>query len=125
MVQSQPQPTLAQNIGRRIAQRRKEMGLTQEQAAERAGLSAQFFACVERGLKNIRAESLLRVSRALEVSADYLLTGRPTDHDRSLLAQLAAPLDAVQLHCLEEIVRQYRVACGLPLQAEEQPAAEK
>ena len=39
--------TLAIEIGRRIAERRKQLGLTQAQAAEKAGLTQQFFASVE------------------------------------------------------------------------------
>ena len=35
--------TLAIEIGRRIAERRKQLGLTQAQAAEKAGLTQQFF----------------------------------------------------------------------------------
>lgn len=42
---------LAREIGLRIARRRKELGWSQEETAERAGLSAQFLACVERGEK--------------------------------------------------------------------------
>lgn len=104
--------TFAQGVGSRIAERRKQLGLTQEQAAEMSGLSAQFFACVERGIKNIRAENLLRVCRAFGVSADYLLTGQPSELDRSNILSMLEPLDARQLHCLEEIIRQYLIACG-------------
>lgn len=38
---------LAVEIGRRIAARRNQLRLTQEEAAERAGLTQQFFASVE------------------------------------------------------------------------------
>ena len=60
--------TLAIEIGRRIAERRKQLGLTQAQAAEKAGLTQQFFASVETGAKNIRAESIIKVSRALNIA---------------------------------------------------------
>lgn len=79
--------------------------------AERTGLSAQFFACVERGLKNVRAENLLKICLALDVSADYILTGRVTEIDRSRIGTMIRPLEGRQLHCLEEIVRQYVIAC--------------
>jgi transcriptional regulator with XRE-family HTH domain len=104
--------TLAAEIGSRIASRRKQLGLTQEQAAEKADLSHQFFACVERGLKNIRAESLLKISRAMNMSADYILTGASSDIDRSNIMSLMEPLTELQLKCLEEIVKNYLVACG-------------
>ena len=55
----------AKEMGKRIAQRRKELGLTQEKAAERCGLSLQFFASVETGGKNVRAESLAKLAEGL------------------------------------------------------------
>lgn len=110
---------LSKDIGKRIATRRKQLGLTQEQVAERTGLSAQFFACVERGIKNVRAESLLRICLALDISADYILTGRVIEADRSRIGNLIRPLEGTQLHCLEEIVRYYVAACdgeNLPIE---------
>ena len=71
--------SFAQEMGKRVAQRRKELGLTQEKAAERCGLSQQFFASIETGGKNVRGESLLKLAMGLDISADYLLTGRVTD----------------------------------------------
>lgn len=103
---------LAAEIGSRIARRRKQLGLTQEQAAERSGLSHQFFACVERGIKNIRAESILKISKAMDISADYILTGRSSDVDRTHLLELMEPLDEVQLKCLEDIIKSFATACG-------------
>lgn len=52
--------TLAIEIGRRIAERRKQLGLTQAQAAEKAGLTQQFFASVETGAKIFAQKALLR-----------------------------------------------------------------
>lgn len=104
--------TSSVNIGKRIAERRNQLGLTQEQAAELSGLSHQFFACVERGLKNMRSESVIKLSLALNVSADYILFGRSNDYDRDYLVKLLEPLDEIQLKCMEEIIKNYLVACG-------------
>lgn len=107
-----PLNTSAAAIGTRIAQRRKQLQLTQEEVAEKSGLSHQFFACVERGLKNMRAESIIKVSLALDISTDYILFGRSNDHDRNYLAELMEPLNEVQLKCLEDIIKSYLIACG-------------
>lgn len=96
---------LAIEIGRRIANRRNQLGLTQSQAAERAGLTQQFFASVETGAKNIRAESIIKVSKALNVSADFLLTGIVTDFERHELMRMLEPLDADQFSEIEDIIR--------------------
>ncbi len=106
---------LAMEMGNRIAARRKQLGWTQEQAAEASGLSWQFFACVERGIKNVRAESLLNLSRAMNVSADFILTGKQSSVDYGYLHKYLEPLSEVQLKCLEEILKNYLLACGHPL----------
>lgn len=106
---------LAIEMGARIAKRRKQLGWTQEQAAEASGLSWQFFACVERGIKNVRAESLLNLSRAMNVSADYILTGKQSKVDYGYLLKYMEPLSEVQLKCLEEILKNYVLACGYQL----------
>ena len=58
--------SFAKEMGKRVAQRRKELGLTQEKAAERCGLSQQFFASIETGGKNVRGESLLELDQLLQ-----------------------------------------------------------
>ena len=60
--------SFAKEMGKRVAQRRKELGLTQEKAAERCGLSQQFFASIETGGKNVRGESLLKLAMGLDIS---------------------------------------------------------
>lgn len=101
----------AVGIGERVAKRRSQMGLTQEQAAERCSLSHQFFACVENGIKNIRADSVVKLSKGMHVSTDYILLGVSSDIDRNHLVKMMEPLDEVQLKCLEEIIRNYVIAC--------------
>ncbi|MBD5094784.1 MAG: helix-turn-helix transcriptional regulator [Subdoligranulum sp.] len=49
---------LIKDIGRRVQSRRKHLGLTQDQLAERANMSQQYIACVERGHKGMREESI-------------------------------------------------------------------
>lgn len=107
--------TLAIEIGRRIAERRKQLGLTtQAQAAEKAGLTQQFFASVETGAKNIRAESIIKVSRALNISADFLLTGIVTDLDRHQVMKMLEPLDERQFLEIQNIIRDILKFGGCP-----------
>lgn len=97
--------SLAPDIGRRIALRRSQLGLTQAEAAELSGLTQQFFASVETGRKNMRADSIVKVSKALRISTDFLLTGSVTDLERNQLMQMLEPLDEAQLHIVEEIIK--------------------
>lgn len=104
--------TLAPDIGRRIAMRRNQLGLTQAQAAELSGLTQQFFASVETGRKNMRADSIVKVSKALNISTDFLLTGTVTDFERNRLAQMLEPLDEQQFYAFEEIVKRILTFSG-------------
>lgn len=62
-------------MGKRIALKRKEMKLTQEQLAEQINLSLQSVSCIELGKKAIRPDNLVNICRTLNTTADYLLTG--------------------------------------------------
>lgn len=66
---------LLTEMGLRIMKLRKQQGLTQNELAERAGMNGQTISTAELGKKALRPENLVRLSRALGVSTDYLLTG--------------------------------------------------
>lgn len=75
--------TLLKEMGSRIHARRKMMGLTQEELADRINVSTQMISNLETGKKAIRPENLIKICNALDASADYLLTGadRTTSYD--------------------------------------------
>ena len=73
------------DVGNRIAQRRTELNLTQEELAERASLTQQQISYAERGEKGLRNENLLKVAQALNVSTDFLLTGNLSEADLSII----------------------------------------
>ena len=72
---------LLKNIGTRISKRRKQLNLTQEQVAERMGVSIQMISNLEQGKKAIRPENLIKISSVLDISCDYILTGIVNDND--------------------------------------------
>lgn len=57
-------------IGKRIKQCREQLGLTQEQFAEKTGLTTNYISTVERGASFPRCEKLITILNGLEVSAD-------------------------------------------------------
>ena len=65
-------------IGNKMLYFRKEMGLTQAEAAEKAGLSDRTYADIERGNVNMRIETFLKICDALGVTPDALLTEENT-----------------------------------------------
>ena len=93
-----------QDIGRRIIERRKKLGLTQEALAEKGDVTAQFVSYAEAGKRAMRPENLLKIAAALGVSADYLLTGDIIDKDLLLLADKLRRLTPAQVRIVESII---------------------
>jgi len=60
-------------LGERIQQRRQQLGLSQQTAAEKLDLSTSFFSRVERGEKVASLETLIKIANFFEFSLDYLL----------------------------------------------------
>lgn len=69
---------LSAAIGKRVGYFRRLAGLTQEQLAEKAGLSKDFISHVEAGTGTLSLTSLYVVAETLQVSCDALL-GDPID----------------------------------------------
>ena len=93
-----------QQIGQRIIERRKKLGLTQEALAEKGDVTTQFVSYAEAGKRAMRPENLLKISTALGVSADYILTGEVIDKDYLLLSEKLRLLSPSQLRLVENII---------------------
>ena len=81
---------LAQSIGKAAREARKSLELTQEDAAERIGVSAEFYARIERGHALPSVPTFAKIVAALGVSADSLL-GLQQQSERSERRSDAAP----------------------------------
>ena len=62
-------------IGKRIAQRRKELGLKQTEVCERAGINDKYLSCIERATSIPSLEVVMRLALALDTTPDTFLTG--------------------------------------------------
>lgn len=67
------------SVGERIKARRTDLGWTQDQLAEKAGISKGFLSDLENGKRSVSADKLLDIARALGVSLDFLMTGRASE----------------------------------------------
>lgn len=94
-------------MGNRLVARRKELHLTQEQLAEKASLLPQMISTAKRGTKALRPENLAKLSVALGVSADYLLTGKTASQDIIILEKQIEDLPSEQFYYLEAIIRNF------------------
>lgn len=87
-----------QALGSRIAQARKERGMTQQALAEALGIAQQTLGHYEVARARIAADLLPRLADALDVSLDELLKGQPTVRlhgKRGPASRLEQQLDAV------------------------------
>ncbi len=64
-------------IGNKLYSFRKAAGKTQEELAEAASVSNRTYADIERGKKNMRVETLLKICAALSITPDDILTEEP------------------------------------------------
>ena len=92
------------DMGNRIAQRRKELHLTQEGLSELLGLSSQTISCIELGKKAVRPENLARICTQLDISADYILFGKRTAKQMDDLIVKLAQLTKEDYNSLQLLV---------------------
>ncbi|MEU9044642.1 MULTISPECIES: pyridoxamine 5'-phosphate oxidase family protein [unclassified Kitasatospora] len=69
------QPGHPGDVGRRIAQRRSQLGLSREETARRAGMAVEYLEHLESSPATVEAGSLTRLAGALGTSARQLLGG--------------------------------------------------
>lgn len=93
-----------QEMGKRIMDRRKKYGLTQEALAEKSELTTQFVSYAESGKRGMRPENLMKMAAALGVSTDYLLTGDIIDKDKLLLSEKLDKLTPQQVRIVENVI---------------------
>ena len=68
-------------IGRRIARRRKELGLKQVEVCERAGINDKYLSCIERATSIPSLEVIMKLALALNTTPDEFLTGSIRHHN--------------------------------------------
>ena len=68
------EPTL-RKFGDNVRARREAQDLSQEQLAERADLDRTYISGVERGVRNLSLNSVVRIAKALKISASELCKG--------------------------------------------------
>ena len=93
-----------EETGKRIMARRKKLGLTQEQLAEKSEVTTQFVSYAESGKRGMRPENLMKIAAALGVSTDYLLTGDIIDKDKLLLSEKLNKLTPTEVRLIEGII---------------------
>lgn len=97
-----------QEIGRRIAQRRRALGLRQAEVEERAELGYKYLSNIERGISIPSTEVIMRLAAALDTTPDAFLVGAvqqpdPQEKWRSVAERLRT-LSPRQLDLAEQLI---------------------
>lgn len=102
-------------IGLRIREQRENSGYTREKLAEKAEMGCSSLAAIELGKRTASVESLMKLCRALNVSADYLLFGDNVERASERIAAALRNLDPKQIRYAEEIMDIYAKSVRLTL----------
>lgn len=108
---------LLKQMGERIFARRKQLRLTQDELAEAASVTPQTISSAELGKKALRPGNIINICAALDISPDYLLLGRISGEDTSILTKKVSQLTPEQYRHLEDVVDSF-IAVVLPNEAD-------
>ena len=99
-----------EEFGFRLRETRRQKGYTLQSLAQKAGTGAVYLGEIERGLKMPSLNSFIKITEALDVSADYLLrdelsSGRAYIYDE-IAEKLNVPIGTVKtlIHRAREIL---------------------
>lgn len=93
-------------IGRRIAVRRKRLGLKQAEVSELADISVTYMSSIERAVSIPSTEVVMRLAIALDTTPDEFLVGTARREEGwREVAELLRPLNEKQLKLAGAIIR--------------------
>ena len=81
--------------GERIRARRRLLVFTQEEMVERIGRVPKYYADIERGNCGMSVETLLALSRTLDLSLDYIILGEGKEGEESHKDEVTVILDLI------------------------------
>ena len=95
-------------VGRRIQQKRQLLDISQEELAERIDRATKYISDIERGICGMSIETMMSITRELDMSLDYMIYGSGTTN---LLERQSNDMLAVEhlLSVTSDIERAYAV----------------
>ncbi len=93
------------DIGYRIMELRLDRGYSRERLAERAGISSKFLFEIERNEKGFSANTLINLAEALDVSADYIMTGHGSTKFDEGIAEALEKFEPSILEKVEDLLK--------------------
>lgn len=98
-------------FGERLRNRRNVLGFTQDFVSDKAGITLRFYQMLERGEKSVSLDTLIRLSKALTISTDYLLFGDFSYNLESPLVEVLNSLPQPQREDALKILQLYAKSC--------------
>lgn len=95
-------------IGQRVRKYRKAMGLSQEELAEKTGISVTHMSHIETGNTKLSLTVLVKIAETLQVSTDALLFDNTSATKNSILDEITenlADCNASQLMIMNDIIK--------------------
>ena len=93
-------------IGRRIARRRKKLGLTQAETEERADIGAGYYGQIEMGTSQMSIDTLIKLSHSMHLPMEYILFGTNWEPgDPSDVLYLLKDCTARELELAKDVLR--------------------
>ena len=105
MIEKKEKKKVNKQIGERIKAAREAAAYTQERFAEEIGLSIQHVSNLERGITGPSISTLIKMSKVLGVSCDYLLLGRSGKSDVEKVESQLENLTTDQLVIVDKGIR--------------------
>lgn len=101
-----------EEIGKRVATLRKRQHLTQDQLAEKVGVTSKHISEIERGVTGISIDLQIQLGEYLRCSMDYLIKGQEYINVDSLLPtkiiEILQSQDAYEIEILSEYLKIYK-----------------
>lgn len=93
-------------IGKRIARRRKQLGLKQFQVEERADIGYKYLSSIERAISIPSTEVIMKLAAALDTTPDAFLVGssKSPGEEWKAVADKLRPLDGRKLDLVSSFI---------------------
>ena len=86
-------------VGKRIHQKRIQLGLSQDELAVRINRATKYCSDIERGMCGMSIETMLSISKALDMSLDYMMFGEVSEIEKEWQQKDALTL----IHIIEKV----------------------
>ena len=108
------------NIASRIKNARFELGLSQAELAEKAGISRETVSKVESGRRDIKMSTIAFIIEALNESADYILYGKRTEKSEARLLQITEQFSYSEWKILDNVIRVLAESSGILISGDDE-----